>query len=772
MVRLEDKLRLVMPLFLGLWTCQQGLGQAPDSGRNVAASAVAIDEIGNTAQAKLLRIEALLAAGQWAEAVENIRTVMETSPGRLVKIGRPTGGFTRALPVGQYCQILLASLHTRAPEALRIYRRQVDPLAEQRYARALAARDSLLLTRIVDEFFLSSVGDQASWWLGELAFERGQTMLARAAWERIGPQFRMRGSAGAESGACAGYPIWQFVPQQNSEEAWLQLEAALGDSPLADGWLAYPDSDLDLDAVRARLALVSLSEGDIARATAEIGLLSRLAPDAHGKIGGRSGKLVSLLNELRQESLQWPRAETEDVWSTFAGSPTRNRTLVKGVDVGGAPIWQVDLARHSVGSQKQGKHGVRVAELPDGLLGYHPLIVRDLVLLQHGSSPNACVGFDLRNGRRRVGAGVDTSVDAAKADALPARAARRFTTTASGDRFFACVDFQDAPMSRLVGLDIHADFKLVLDVRLVGGPWEGAWRFAGAPVAAGSRLYVALQRTDQVRPEAHVACLDAYSGRLCWRRFVCAADAQLQPHPQLPQNLLTMYEGTLYLNTNLGVVAAVRAGDGKLQWAVQYPRIDRQHRDPDRNELHWMRDLNPCLVEHGRVMAAPRDCQHLFCLDAITGTLLWATPAGQGADIVHLVGVRNGRFIASGECLYWFDAVTGKILCRFPSSFQPGAAWARPSPRGYGRGLLARDQVWWPTRDAIYVFRQRTIKTERGHLPDLVRRVDLADRGATGGHLFIAGDVLLIAGADRLTAFNESGYPGHDRRPASGRTAQ
>ena len=367
MERQADKLCLLAVVLWALLACQQGLSQALSSGVSVAASSVAIDEIDNAAQAMLLRVEALLDDGQWEEAVENIRTVMETSAGRLVKIGRPGGGFTRALPVGQVCQILLARLHERAPDALRIYRRQVDPLAEQRYAIALATRDSRLLTRIVDELFLSSFGDDASWWLGEFALERGQTTVARAAWERIGPQFRFGDLTSAEPGATAGYPVWRVLSDQDPDVAWPQLGAALRDSPLPRGWLAYPDSNLDLDAVRARLALVSLLEGNIERATAEIVLLNRLAPTAQGKIGGRAGKLVSLLDELRQQSLQWPPAETDHDWPTYAGSPTRNRSLSTDVDVGGKPIWQVDLPRRSVGLPAQGPEARIELEAVGGL---------------------------------------------------------------------------------------------------------------------------------------------------------------------------------------------------------------------------------------------------------------------------------------------------------------------------------------------------------------------------------------------------------------------
>jgi len=70
--------------------------------------------------------------------------------------------------------------------------------------------------------------------------------------------------------------------------------------------------------------------------------------------------------------------------------------------------------------------------------------------------------------------------------------------------------------------------------------------------------------------------------------------------------------------------------------------------------------------------------------------------------------------------------------------------------RGYGRGVLAGERIYWPTRDRIYVFDQRGPRQTR-------QPIDLAPLGLTGGNLLIYRDVLLIAAADSLSAFNTSG---------------
>ena len=75
---------------------------------------------------------------------------------------------------------------------------------------------------------------------------------------------------------------------------------------------------------------------------------------------------------------------------------------------------------------------------------------------------------------------------------------------------------------------------------------------------------------------------------------------------------------------------------------------------------------------------------------------------------------------------------------------------AAPQPRGFGRGLLAGSEVYWPTRERIYVFDQDSGRQVR-------QPIELAALGVQGGNLVIDDGVLLIATADELVAFNATG---------------
>jgi len=59
--------------------------------------------------------------------------------------------------------------------------------------------------------------------------------------------------------------------------------------------------------------------------------------------------------------------------------------------------------------------------------------------------------------------------------------------------------------------------------------------------------------------------------------------------------------------------------DGAIRWLTEYPRVDLQNENPDRNTQHLFRDLTPCLLHRDLVIVAPLDCDRLFALDANTG---------------------------------------------------------------------------------------------------------------------------------------------------------
>ncbi len=245
-------------------------------------------------------------------------------------------------------------------------------------------------------------------------------------------------------------------------------------------------------------------------------------------------------------------------------------------------------------------------------------------------------------------------------------------------------------------------------------------------------------RRQDIRPQALAACFEPDTGRLRWRRFVCGAEMPSRGLlPEYTHNLLTLSDGTIYFNTNLGAVAALRADDGRILWVSLYPRALTG--DLNKPAPHWRRELNPCVLDRGTLLVAPADSPRLFAFDAFTGRQLWQTGT-EMEDVVHLLGTSGDWLLAGGGRLYWIslrEEDAGRVKHVWPDG---------PDRPGYGRGLLAGPDVLWPTRDKLYIFDQQTAR--------LRKVVDLAARGAAGGNLLVAGGRLLIATKTELTAIS------------------
>jgi outer membrane protein assembly factor BamB len=339
----------------------------------------------------------------------------------------------------------------------------------------------------------------------------------------------------------------------------------------------------------------------------------------------------------------------------------------------------------------------------------------------------------------------------------------RFTPAAAGTKLFlleglslvSTLDERQRLPAKLIAIDLAAERKLLWEHVPKPPVWPDSFLLAGPPAVTDPYVFVALRRREAGREETHVAALDARDGRLLWRQFIGAAEPAIEAASmELTHLVLTVHQDVVYCNTNHGLVAALESRTGRVRWITSYPRTALEDPTPDRNKLHLFRDLNPCLVHQDVVVVGPSDCNRLFALDATTGIPLWVTPAEQAADAIHLLGVSDNRLTVSGECVYWFDIRSGQLMGRYPEPFKAAAGFARPWPRGYGRGVIAGQHVYWPTRDAIVVLGEGSARQAGEWRPTVLRTIDLAQLGASGGNLAWANDTLLVASPDRLLAFD------------------
>lgn len=552
------------------------------------------------------------------------------------------------------------------PEALKIYRDRADPLARQWYETGIERRDRRLLQRVVDQAFASSYGDDALLALGEMDLESGNFAAARWNWSRILPSEKSTKTN-------------DFSPN-------------------------YPDTDIDQAAIRARIVLASILAGRPARARAELAQLAQLHPNAQGRLGERRGRYVELLESLFTESRSWPPVANTG-WKTFAGNPQRNKTAKLLAEVG-VIAWRHKLPGNG------------------NALSTYPILFRSstdagrIVLFNNQREISA---LRLDDGRSAWGRSAAIYRDELSGTTNAANAPESSCTmTVFRDRLYARMG--SAEQGYLVCLDLAAEGRLLWKIEP-----EESWAFEGSPLADEHGVYVAMIRPG-VRRQAFAVGLEPDTGRIRWRRFICGAENSVGQ--DLPHNLLTLADGTIYYNTNLIAVAAIRADDGHIQWLSLYPRESNGESRPQSKP-------NPCLFDGERLFVAPSDSSRIFAFDAADGRMLWNT----GADVENahgLLGATESDLIVSGERLYWIG-INGKDRSRVRHVWPD--AGEQP---GFGRGLITDNAVLWPTRDKLHIFDRQTAK------PSIT--LDLKMRGAAGGNLLAAGKMLLIATADELIA--------------------
>ncbi|HEY4309889.1 MAG TPA: PQQ-binding-like beta-propeller repeat protein [Pirellulales bacterium] len=707
---------------------------------------------------RLEQAKAFAGDQQWDEAVETLRQVMEKDLGRVI-----AASDRRYVSVREYCQMRLAVLPA---QALALYRARIDAQAKRLFDDVVARHDVRALRDMLDQYFVSSTGDDALLALGDMALERGEHGVARASWEALiptPPQSVPRDAFDrtiADDGLATErreqlqrwYQPDSAIPpavyrlrtdEALTDETRRELVACWNDRNLPPNRLAYPDSDVDLASVRARLVLVSILEGSLERAADELVAFTAMHASARGRLAGLEVNYVESLTALLAGAKDWQPSAAGRDWPTFAGAMSRSHCGPAAL----APdvvLWSEPISLPKAPVTDSFYPSPRVAETKNELLSYHPIVVGNLVAV---NTQHEIRIYDLRTGKPAWGG---DAVIFRPAEPIAERVhgtastlgVARFTLTAHEGFLYArmgdplttrpedSVNYHQP--SYLVGLDLVGEGRLTWPpLRL-----EEKWAYEGSPVTDGKRVFVALRHGT--RPQSHVACYDARTGRQLWRQFVASAETPSRGQSgECTHNLLTLVDDVVYVNTNLGAVAALAADTGHPLWIVRYPRAKKG--DLNQRATHFYRDLTPCLYDRGRLIVAPADSESILAYDAATGLLLWETNLAN--DVVHLLGVGGDALWASGEKLWRINVMTGKVSYPWPEG---------PTPKGFGRGVLAGGKVYWPTVQAIHVFDQRTGQEQAP--------VMLEARGIHSGNLVAAGEVLVIASSDRLTALGPADY--------------
>ena len=147
-------------------------GAQPNAAENDVLTRILLSGESSRTARRLAAADKLVSQEKWADAIEEYQRILAEASNDLVPIdGR------HDLAARRLCHLRIAAL---PPSALRTYRSRVDTQAKKLLDQAKAGYDAVLLRRIVEESFCSRPAEQAIDSLGDLAFERGISMVQSA----------------------------------------------------------------------------------------------------------------------------------------------------------------------------------------------------------------------------------------------------------------------------------------------------------------------------------------------------------------------------------------------------------------------------------------------------------------------------------------------------------------------------------------------------------------------------------------------------------------
>jgi outer membrane protein assembly factor BamB len=630
--------------------------------------------------------EARAAQGQWSEAIEEYQRILLENGDGLAPVDKHH--------VVQARWLAQARLSALPPEALTLYRSRIDPPAKKLLDQARASRDTAILHRIVDETFCCSYTDQALDLLGDIAFERGEFEEAEQLWRTI-----VR-------------PATQPAAQ------------AIG--------LVVANPKLNVASIRAKQLLAQLFQGETDTLATELQAFAKAHPDARGKLAGKQGLYVDILTSLANQPRELGTPLSPEGWTHFAGDAQRNRVLrkVEGrlahLPCTEGPAWQVRLADgQKLSRPLEPVPGDKILSWTEAArsLGYYPVIQGDRVFVANG--------YDVKGYQLGTGAPVfKYELDSSRENLLAAKGQSdpdvSFPLAIAGEYIFARLgsiasgpprpqrfgggfrrrfnNFEpqpaNPPATYLVCLSTQAK-RLQRDVWIKTPPSPGEQgatvAFEGAPIVHQNRVYIAATQFPSGQTRSLIVSYEADTGNLRWQREVCTTGELKDGDKRSRHHLLTLAGPNIIYCSHSGAITAVDAVTGQVRWGVRYatrgPKMSDGQPSP--------RGLVPCCYADGRVYAAPLDYDRVLCLDSRTGQTIWESDP---MEIIHMLGVSHGKLFCSTltprRGLRALDAATGAATRGW---FQPADGSNLPT---FGRGLLAGDLVFWPTRDGLHVLRQ------------------------------------------------------------------
>jgi outer membrane protein assembly factor BamB len=271
--------------------------------------------------------------------------------------------------------------------------------------------------------------------------------------------------------------------------------------------------------------------------------------------------------------------------------------------------------------------------------------------------------------------------------------------------------------------------------------------------------------------DCYVVCLSLKGGLYKWSTYIGSAshifdgDVGLEP---IATSEISYADGRVFVLSNLGTVASLDPGDGRLLWLSSYPRDPNENPDMavfrnrmnaggmQRNGANKPWSHNPVVVAGGKVFVLPSDGKHLLVFDGDSGAELKRILLSDYDNPDVLLGAKDGKIAVTNDqqcfCIDWaaydHDNPTAAIVWG-SSKFDDKADGQENAI--VGRGFLTADSVFIPTR-----LRLNQLSWSKGGRVTLrYPRNGTWSGGEQPGNVLVTSQAVIVAGSTRLDIYRD-----------------